>query len=63
MVRILAVIEEDISKETKIRGDLMSGEFPSIWMEINRMKKSSESKWVITTSSKIGGKSPKSSSG
>ena len=37
MVKIMAVIDEDITKELNIRNDLiMTGKFPLLWMEINR---------------------------
>ena len=36
MVRVMAVVEEDQFKETKIREDHMPEKFPSIWMEIKR---------------------------
>ena len=39
MVRVMAVIEEGIIKETKIREDVMSEKFPSIWLEIDRQNK------------------------
>ena len=35
-VRVIGLIEENIVKSTNIREDLMSTNFPSIWIEINR---------------------------
>ena len=36
MVRVMALIEEGQSKEAKVREDLMSEKFPSIWLEMKR---------------------------
>jgi hypothetical protein len=35
-LRIIALIEEELSKNVKIREDLMSTEFPSIWIEVRK---------------------------
>jgi hypothetical protein len=35
-IRIIGLVEEDTFKYTKIREDLMSTEFPTIWLEIIR---------------------------
>ena len=36
MVRVMALIREDTSKEVKVREDLMSEKFPSIWIEAEK---------------------------
>ena len=38
MVRMIALMDEETSKQAKIREDLMSSEFPSIWIEVERKK-------------------------
>ena len=36
MVRMIALMDEETSKEAKIKEDLMSTEFPLIWIEVDR---------------------------
>ncbi len=37
-IRIIGLVEEEMRNITKVRTDLMTKEFPSIWLEITRSK-------------------------
>ena len=37
-IRIIGLVEEEMRNITKVRNDLMTKEFPSIWLEITRSK-------------------------
>ena len=38
LVKMIALMDEETSKEAKLWEDLMSKELPSIWMEVDRKK-------------------------
>ena len=37
-IRIIGLVEEEMLHITKVRDDLMTKEFPSIWLEVTRRK-------------------------
>ena len=38
MVRVIAIVDEETGKNIKVREDLMSEKFPSIWLKVARKK-------------------------
>jgi len=37
-IRIIGLVKEEMQNITKVRNDLMTKEFPSIWLEVTRSK-------------------------
>ena len=48
-IRIIAFVKESIANQVTIRHDLMSKEFPSIWLELNNPIKKYTNLWVLQT--------------